>query len=322
MPSDVYAAIWHLDTRAGDAFTWQQKAVNLGAQIDLAETHFKTLGKSDGAFKLFLAPEYYFADFSAGKDLIQGYDVTDKQGIVGQLQGLSQDHPNMLILAGTIAWKTQLRRGERDTINQQLKAAQAQVLQLQPTGQQTAWHTEVEQARQRIRLKGWNIKGKVLRQAKLRWFGFNAAFACFNGQVLDEIQKSTNALEFSGENPADDVVMIPGTSAGTFSVPGFKGLDDTADLKIGVEICGDHGRIGQFHERVDIHILLAASQKAGSTYSSTGGIFIHCDSKEKPRVFRSVSLGQFQDRKIIDDKNNTVSDPAHALFVQKVTLGA
>jgi len=38
----------------------------------LAETHFKTLGSSTGALKIFVAPEYYFADFSAGKDLILG----------------------------------------------------------------------------------------------------------------------------------------------------------------------------------------------------------------------------------------------------------
>ena len=150
-------------------------------QIGLAETHFKTLGAKTGSLKIFVAPEYYFADFSAGKDLIQGYTELEAQGVVAQLQGMSNDYPDMLILGGTVAWKKQLRRGERDTIDQQLKQAKAQVLQLQPPGQQTPWHTEVEQARQNIKLKGWNIKGKLTGQPKLRWFGFNATFACFNG---------------------------------------------------------------------------------------------------------------------------------------------
>ncbi len=318
MSLNVYIALWHMNTRAGDQLTWNQKAVNLGAQIDLAEKHFKNLGAGNGAFKLFVAPEYYFADLSTGEDLIRGYDVTDQQAVLGQLRGLSQDHPNMLLLGGTIAWKTQLRRGERDQINQQIKAAQAQLAQLNPN---TSWHKEAERARQNIRLKGSNIQGKLSGQPKLRWFGYNAAFACFNGNVLGEIRKSTNVQEFSGENPADNVVMIPGTSAGTFSVPGFKGLDGTTGLKVGVEICGDHGRIGQFKERVDIHVLLAASQVAGSTYADTGGIFIHCDSYRPPRVDRAVTVGNFQDRKKITDAPNTVADKNHFLYVQKVTLG-
>ena len=326
MPLDVYIALWHMNTRAGDQLTWNQKAVNLGAQIDLAETHFTTLGAGNGAFKLFVAPEYYFADFSTGQDLIRGYDVTDQQAVLGQLRGLSRDHPNMLLLGGTIAWKTQLRRGERDQINQQVKAAQAQVVQMWPPTaalpqqQYTAWHNEAEQARQNIRLKGSNIKGKLSGQPKLRWFGYNAAFACFNGNVLGEIRKSTNAQEFSGENAADNVVMIPGTSAGAFSVPGFKGLDGTTDLNVGVEICGDHGRIGQFKEKVDIHVLLAASQAPGATYAETGGIFIHCDSYRAPQVARSAAAVGFQERKKITDAPNTVTDAAHSLYVQKVTL--
>ena len=116
--------------------------------------------------------------------------------------------------------------------------------------------------------------------------------------------------------------MIPGTSAGTFDVPGFKGIDDTTVLKVGVEICGDHGRIGQFRELVDIHVLLPPVRSPGSTYAQAGGIFIHCDNAHPPRVERSVALGLFFDRSKITDTANTVKDATNLLYVQKVTLGA
>lgn len=311
MAKDIYVAIWHLDTRADPGGVDESVGTKMRAltnKLASAKTICDRLGMDDGDTMLFAAPEYYFA---MGGDYIRGYSADEKDQIKNGLRGLSATYPKTVLIAGTTAWKEELDRSQRrkvtDSINQKLQAV--------PHLDRGGYKNEVEAARANIAAP----KNIFKRTSSKKWFGHNTAYIYSDGLMVGELNKSTNAGEFSGED--DGVVMIPGFRSGKFDMPFHTGADGTNKLTVGVEICGDHGRLhNTFGERVDIHVLISASQRPGSPGARDGGIFVHADNQERPNVFRSEPMGVFFDRKPGNWGADNIVDDGADLYVCKAQI--
>ncbi len=321
MSRDVYVAIWHLDTRADPGPqepSWSDKLRDLGSKVGEADQLFRQLatGRKDAdPIYLFTAPEYYFA---MGGDWIRGYSADEASDIRLGLMRLSLQYPHILLVPGTIAWKELMDRSQRAAMAAAIAETQARADATKGT-----YVGELASARRNIELKGKNTFGS---KTKTRWFGHNVAYVFYGGVQIGEIHKSSNAGEFSGDNldPKQNVVMIPGLRSGVLRVCRLKGADGVNPLKVGVEICADHGRLSTFGETdCDIHILVSATQVPGSPYARPGGLFIHCDNQKPALVCRTDYMGgdkksAFRDRKQIRDAKNTHASPE--LHVQWTTL--
>lgn len=291
MPKDVYTAIWHLNTRQdtpGDGMSPIRLMRALDAQMTAAEQGFLQLGAQPGDIRIFAAPEYYFAKSG---DNIRGFSAAEKDAIKGSLAQLSATYPSTVIIAGTVAWKEQMDRAARAAEATQIATT---IAGLPAMAGADSLRNELTAAHDQIKL-GKNRLRSATRQS-LKWYGHNTAYVYAGGTMIGEVSKSMPYFEFSGEDPNDKIVMIPGFRSGAMTVAGLDGATAGQALTVGVEICADHGsnRLARTAAgRVDIHVLVSASNIAQHPAARAGGLMLHADSSKAPGVFGVTTDGTF-----------------------------
>jgi len=316
MPKDIYAAIWHLNTRydtPGDGMSPIRLMHALNAQMVAAEQGFLQLGAQPGDIRIFTAPEYYFAKSG---DQIRGFSTDQKDAIKGALLQLSGAYPSTIIVAGTIAWKEQMDRTARAA-----EAAQIDTTIAALPDHAHILRTDLEVARDAIKL-GKNRLRSATRQS-LKWYGHNSAYVYAGGALIGEVNKSRPYFEFSGEDPNDQIVMVPGFRSGAMTVAGHDGATPGQALTIGVEVCADHGadRLARTAAgRVDIHILVSASNIAQNPASRDGGLLIHADSTRAPTVFGVQQNGVLFDKTRTDWGAANIIDDGADLYLCKAQI--
>ncbi|MDH3350305.1 MAG: hypothetical protein OEM51_02055 [Gammaproteobacteria bacterium] len=282
MPKPVGVALWHLDTRAMPGAhepTADDKLLALRRRVTTANDYFQQLRVEDDAIKIFAAPEYYFA--MGGQD-IRGYSADEKETIKRGLRDLSAEYPQIILCAGTVAWKEPLDRSQRAKVAAHLSKAIDRT-----AGSAGTYRAEVSQAHDRIKLGRSVLK----KNTSTRWFGHNTAYIYHSGILVGEINKAIPFFEFSGEE--DPVLMIPGFRSGKFNMPMVEGTEPGRKLVLGVEICADAGRLANtFGEKVDVHLLMSATTVPTSPAARHGGLYLHCDSAKPPLVKRAAGMGE------------------------------
>lgn len=113
MPKNLFFANWPVNTLETTAsHSLQQKLTNLAQAVDDAEQFLiataNRLGVKDPLF-VFTAPEYYFVkDVRVDRTGVhmELYDKTEKDTIYSGLKQISAAHKKMVLLPGTVHWKT------------------------------------------------------------------------------------------------------------------------------------------------------------------------------------------------------------------------
>ncbi len=307
MTRPVYVALWHLDTRTalGRDRTPAERLLALSRKLLQANNYFQQLDTGEaGAIKIFAVPEYYFAH--AG-DRIRAYTADEKEIVKRGLRDISTQFPSVILCAGTVAWKEELDRNQRRKVASQLVSVAQR-----HANSAGAYGGEVNTAYDNIKTGGSITKSN----SSTRWFGHCTAYIYCGGILVGELNKAANMGEFSGET--DRVVMIPGYRSGKFSIPFVEGTEAGHKLTMGVEICADAGRLGStFDERVDIHLLISATQIPQSPAARHGGLYLHCDSDKPPIVHRVLGLGAQPYHARLNP--NPVADPTNH-FVEKIPI--
>jgi len=316
MAKDAYVAIWHLNTRVDTAggVPVTNKLRDLRAKLVAADQAFSRLGAQPGDIQLFAAPEYYFAKSG---DKILGYSAAEKDQIKQGLLQLSATYPDVVLIPGTVAWKEELNRADRATTAAQVTTAIASL----PGNMPPTYGAELQSAHDRIKL-GKNRFG-LQKATKMRWFGYNTAYVYSAGVSVGELNKSVPFFEFSGEDPGDKIVMIPGFTSGAMTMPVLDGATPGQRLTVGVEICADHGpgRLANCSGgRVDIHVLVSATQIAQHPAAREGGLFVHADSNKPPAVYPVKVVGNFYEKDRTKWPAANIIDDGVDLWVCKARL--
>jgi hypothetical protein len=312
MAKDAYIAIWHLNTRVDTAggVPVTDKLRDLRAKLVAADQAFSRLGAQPGDIQLFAAPEYYFAKSG---DKILGYSAAEKDQIKQGVLQLSATYPDVVLIPGTVAWKEPLNRADRATTAQVTTAILATRRRGGYRGG-TGVGTTDQARKNRFGLQ---------KPTKMRWFGYNSAYVYSAGVLVGELNKSVPFFEFSGEDPDDKIVMIPGFTSGAMTMPVVDGTTPGQRLTVGVEVCADHGpgRLANCSGgRVDIHVLVSATQIAQHPAAREGGLFVHADSNKPPAVYPVKVVGNFHEKDRTKWSAASIIDDGVDLWVCKARL--
>ena len=279
MPKDAYVAIWHLNTKTDPrgGHKTAEKLQSLGATIQTAHIQFRQLGAQDDDIKIFAAPEYFFAKCG---NRIKGFSEAEKDEIKGGLRQLSEQYPGIVLIPGSVAWKTPMSRAERAQAAQQIAATRASL----PESFGGVYQQDLADAEQAVKLG----KNRFWAGSTTRWFGYNTAYVYSAGTMVGEVNKVMPYHEFSGEDPKDRITMIPGHSSGAMTMPVLEGTSPGKKLKIGVEICADNSgaRLKRYgDDALDIQVVVSATTTVKEVACREGGLLVHADSEKEPVVF-------------------------------------
>jgi predicted amidohydrolase len=201
---------------------------------------------------VFLAPEYYFSR-AANRHFIEH---SEKQAVVDAIRALSQQHPRMLLVPGTVAWWRKVRRNDGDDER------------IMKTG-----------IRMMNRQTGFEPEDLVADIAKLKkdqdvYVAQNTAYIAYKGKVL-KYHKFGNFNEIEGDEQDRSVVFAPGTASGRFRI---------GALCFGLEICLDHDMgflkhsVSKLPDGVHVHLIVSANVEQESGKYATRGIVLHASS--------------------------------------------
>lgn len=226
---------------------------------------------------VFLAPEYFFSNRRSADDRFFSHDV--KRATIERLRALSAQFPKMLIVPGTILWTkplfdTRLRvlgRGQsvvQKSVNQ--SRMQKAVARIQAAGQFGTTTNEI----------GWSHSRDIATTE--RKLAQNVAYLCLGGRIL-KYQKVGNYQEVANE--ADDLMFVPGSIVGRFSV---------GNVKYAIEVCMDHA-LGVFDSTVGasgkVHVQLVVSSYVSVKQNPNASVTVHA-STEAQATYGDDSTGK------------------------------
>ena len=249
MPLRVYAAIARGDPHVWSALrgleTARERMDYLGWAVRESHRAMGDLAKEcqTGAFahRIFMAPEYYFANRRYENDRFFSHDL--KRWIIGKLYKLGDLYPNLLIIPGTVLWTKSLRQEKVAKLEDNVAWAKGVGVQTMSEG---ASHTPGASAVYSAGLDGGPPKVNLakLRETKTL-IAQNTAYICLTNQIL-KYHKVGNYNELQGEQGS--LVFRPGSIQGTFSIGG---------IKYGLEVCMDHS-LDVLKSPVDIHLIVSS----------------------------------------------------------------
>jgi predicted amidohydrolase len=299
MPVMVKVAIWNAMTEVGAiagyqgdlaSFTnllkWQDRLTLLRAAVALADNALPIptgLTTGTSVLRLFLAPEYYFAQ-SCDQHVM---DYETRGHVVEGLAKISANHREMLLIPGTVSYFKPLVD----------KSLEKRRLKLKPAHQERV-----------VKYAGYVKKG----EENSMYLAHNTAYAFYNGQQVFKYRKRLDASELNTQDKnavktGKVMVFATGDAVGTFD---FDKAGPT--LRIGLEICADHSG-GELKKcgASDLHLqlVLAASTSMKSDFAVVrdGGCVFLCSANSdstdgKGRAWQSLA-GKLVDLRDADGAN-------------------
>lgn len=219
---------------------------------------------------VFLAPEYFFSNRRTANDRFFSHDV--KRATIDRLRALSRQYPRVLIIPGTMLWTKALYesrlvmmgRGQSQRVmvpnNARIQKANARI------NVAAVFGTEVNAI-------DWAFSRAVSTdQQKMAQ---NVAYLCLDGHIL-KYQKVGNYREVANE--ADDLVFVPGSIVGRFSV---------GNVRYAIEVCMDHA-LGVFDRTVPVEgtvdVQLVVSSYVSVKQNPNASVTLHSSTEEQQVV--------------------------------------
>lgn len=234
----------------------------LEEQVDDAAQAFSRRPPQAGehVVDLFVAPEYLFAR----SDVIHFNDEATKDRVCGLIEALSQRHPTMVIVPGTIAW---LQPGLRSNFLARLF--------LEDRGKRALRARKTASGITRTDTKGLKDARK---DGNSYWLGRNTAYIYHNGKRLLKYDKRDDGSEVSAAD-GQRVYFAPGEKDSYFTVDG---------LEFCLQICAEHG--SQPPRPADVQIVIASSHPLRENRGNVrdGGYLLHADAILKPSAKQFV----------------------------------
>ncbi|HEY4216269.1 MAG TPA: hypothetical protein VGM67_03985 [Gemmatimonadaceae bacterium] len=280
MPN-VFSGVLEIDTRfthnVQAAAGIQAKIAYLQQSLQDAVQGFTQLNNgvapslAAGDIMIFSAPEYFFAypQFDVPARSVFAYDLIEAgQADAGCIQA-SNLYDEIVIVPGTTLYKNAITRTQRGQLHAHLQAGKTNFV----AGPLRAQITTVQG---QIKPKGLGLKSMF--RTRLRAIGYNQVRVYFAGHRIYTANKIDNAQEFVNE-PGGPPILVPGTETGSFDYP-----PDT-NIKLGVEVCADQGRLEAANEVVDIVILVSAAISMNNGYQPVhiDGLAIHANATNYQR---------------------------------------
>ena len=237
---------------------------------------------------VFLAPEYFFSNRRTANDRFFSHDV--KRATIDRLRTLSRTYPKLLIVPGTMLWTkalyesrlVMLGRGRSQRVmvpnDARIQKADARI------NVAAGFGTDVNSI-------DWAFSRAVATDQ--RKMAQNVAYLCLNGHIL-KYQKIGNYREVANE--ADDLVFVPGSIVGRFSV---------GNVRYAIEVCMDHALgvlAGTVGAEGTVDAQLVVSSYVSVTRNPNASVTLHSSTEEQQiapsddRVGRAESAGTAQVR--------------------------
>ena len=271
MPVIVKAAVWNAMTEIGAmpvaqdptarvSFTnllkWQDRLKLLRSVVTLADRALAIptgLPKGTSVLRMFLAPEYYFAE-SCDRHVM---DYETRGHVVQGLGNISADLREMLLIPGTVSYFKPLV--DKKVEKRRLKL-------------------DAQHKPRTVRYAGY-FKAD---EENSTYLAHNTAYAFYNGQQVFKYRKRLDASELNKQDVQTVkgvMVFVTGDAVGVFDFDkaGTK-------LRIGVEICADHGdsQLKQCGASgLDLQIVLSASVPVNPNAAvvRNGGCLFRCNAR-------------------------------------------
>jgi hypothetical protein len=284
--------IWSLDTTS-QTDSIDTRKTNLENALRAAYADLGQPARSDGISPkgLFIAPEYLFAkpvsSGSSGHTLGSGRQLEEgeKDLLVNYMKHVSSTMPDLLIIAGTVAWrkpferpvdKQKRSRDGSDKTQSRLEKARAAIEEYAKTAfpsastplsqhlsgawRQSSTSSSVAATTSAKKLEDLSVNAFFSEPAG--FVGRNTAYVLLNGDVLFKYNKRGDFHEVLHDNSADGTVFVPGLFDGRFLVKTAE--QPPRSIEFGLEICLDHA-VGMLERtvapkgRVDVHLITSAS---------------------------------------------------------------
>jgi predicted amidohydrolase len=227
---------------------------------------------------VFLAPEYFFSNRRHANDRFFSHDV--KRTIISRLSALAKKFPRLLIVPGTVLWTKDLLDKKwimQGGLPKEVRSVNQARLDKGVTRIKAASGTHGTE----INKKGWSRTRDV--KTEDRKIAQNVAYVCLGPTIL-KYQKVGNYEEVMNES--DDLVFVPGSLIGRFTVGG---------VKYGLEICMDHA-LGVFDSSVQsptdrVHVQIIVSSFVSCPQNPNASVTLH-SSTEKQDTYVDASTSQ------------------------------
>lgn len=198
----------------------------LARGIEIAKAKFDTKDTAGTALRIFLAPEYFFAH-EAVIDPVHALEQAEKNTVLAKLVVMSRNAPNMLIVPGTIAWRSALnapskKRTEDVAAQRRQKAIERYTADFEFKKAKdlnaTLFEPQVADTVEKIR-----------SSPEINYLKRNTSYIAFNGKIL----KYHKRAGYGEEKQDRNAVFVAGHQAGFFTI---------AWIRLGIEVCFDHNQ--------------------------------------------------------------------------------
>lgn len=296
----LIVAVWSVNTEHMQNTTLDARMTNLTAAIAQAQAEVHRmagrngLSLGDSPLGLFVAPEYLFAHPAPGHNHNtpdrRHMEEADKVIQLARLQALSLNHPRIILVPGTIAWRKPLERmgakltstktGELKAVSREHKSVKALVsyavdMKLVP-------NDELAGPRHGVKAATTAEKIGFVRDVAATHMARNTAYVLLGGNVILKYNKRGDFHEVL--QPDNSTIHIPGALMGRFDI---RTEDPTLrPITFGIEICLDHAfktaaRGLPNFGNVDIHIVTSAALPIVEErlICKPGGYLVHASSR-------------------------------------------
>jgi predicted amidohydrolase len=336
----VLVGIWNYPSQSKYGTPLEDVAAAIAKRIDLCAQEARAQNLKGDLQAIFLAPEYLFTGKKSATVDREPMDETQKQLILQHLLVQSKQHPNVLIIPGTIFYSEPLfwrddkgkvkptpmkHQFHKDLVQAELRAAMGN-LEAKKTSFGPGNVKELLYGKDKI--SGKNLKtpfrgvthGRVFspKYAHKTVPSFyemskaddermrrarNRTFLLLNGERKALYDKHADFKEAEGRSP-DRLAFVPGTSEQCPRVGGFR---------FGVEICFDHANATLKRRKVadlDFHVVLSdcVGNDTAAMAMKDGGYFLHASSAgDDPQFGSSVyrrtgaKISKLNPGKAVDD---------------------
>lgn len=322
MKKKLIAAVWSVDTKNIQGMALASRINELKQAVgEAAEVVRRLVGKTgaslgDTPLGVFVAPEYMFAHPVSSGDHNTGdmrhITEAEKSALLVELTTLSNLHPCLLLIPGTIAWRktfdrvgakqTSTKTGMPKPLSRQEKAVRA--LETYATDMQLGMRHRLAGRRTSLGGTQYNAQTTSEKVAEVRaptamYMARNTAYVLLNGAVVLKYNKRGDYHEVV--EAGHETIHIPGSQMGRFQVQPVQsvskpGVPPPRPITFGLEICLDHAygtarRDLPVHAggEVDIHIVSSAMVSIGNErlVCKPGGYLIHaCSHLSWSKVMR------------------------------------
>ncbi|MFJ4193342.1 hypothetical protein [Pseudomonas sp. NPDC089534] len=306
----IHVGMWCCDTMTNQNLSIQSRIKMLEDELHIFRSHCQKLDsaaekKQRGLpakrkiKRIFLAPENLFCrQLNSARpptyDDVRQLSEGERDMILRELRQLSREHPETLLIPGSISWKKPINRPTGTDRKWWHQVASPNPFAALSEPKATRLGKSIARIHDNAQMLSIGLadalsgdyagtpaktsNDKLNELANATHIAKNTCYVLLNGRVMLKYNKVSDFHEVL-TGPA--TVFVPGEMVARFRCD---------DLLFSLDICMDNAyeRIQEESSPVDIHVLVSAATEGeiGNTNLKNGGWFLHCSSRHDYYCFR------------------------------------